>query len=115
MAHTEPNPRERRATGDMSNAKVPAGKNATEIGRHGSTVYRAIKRNAFTDDELSYLKGYYGMVALREATRRRARQRKLIRLDAPRAHVIDRLTEGWTPEQVTGRLGYDGYSVRAPK
>tara|TARA_R100001530_G_scaffold57007_1_gene41518 strand:+ start:1718 stop:2101 length:384 start_codon:yes stop_codon:yes gene_type:complete len=26
--------------------------------------------------------------------------------------VIDRLIEGWTPEQIAGRLGYDGQPVR---
>lgn len=29
-----------------------------------------------------------------------------------RAHVIDRLQAGWTPEQIAGRLGYDDQPVR---
>lgn len=36
----------------------------------------------------------------------------MIRLDALRDHVIDRLKTGWTPEQIAGRLGYDGQPVR---
>lgn len=112
MAHTELDLRERRAIEDMLNAKVPVSKIAAEIGRHRSTVYREIKRNYFTDDELSYLNGYYGMNAQRYASDRRARRRKLIRLDKLRAHVIDRLKTGWTPEQIAGRLGYDGQPVR---
>ena len=58
MAHTELDLRERRAIEDMLNARVPVNKIAAEIGRHRSTVYREIKRNYFTDDELPYLNGY---------------------------------------------------------
>ena len=112
MAHTELDLRERRAIEDMLNAKVPVGKIAAEIGRHRSTVYREIGRNHFTDEELPYLSGYYGMNAQKYASNRRARRRKLIRLDDLRAHVIDRLIEGWTPEQIAGRLGYDGQPAR---
>lgn len=99
MAHTELDLRERRAIEDMLNAKVPVSKIAAEIGRHRSTVYREIKRNYFNDEELPYLNGYYGMVAQREATKRRARRRKLIRLEELRAHVVTQLKIGWTPEQ----------------
>lgn len=112
MAHTELDLRERRAIEDMLNAKVPVSKIAAEIGRHRSTVYREIKRNGFEDNELPYLNGYYGVNAQRVADARRARRRKLIRLADLRAHVIDRLKTGWTPEQIAGRLGYNGLPVR---
>lgn len=112
MGHTELDLRERRAIEDMLNAKVPVSKIAAEIGRHRSTVYREIKRNHFEDDELPYLSGYYGMTAQKYASDRRARRRKLIRLADLRAHVVDRLIEGWTPEQIAGRLGYDEQPVR---
>ena len=112
MAHTELNLRERRTIEDMLYAKVPVNEIATTIGRHRSTVYREIKRNYFTDEELPYLSGYYGTIAQREAAARRARRRKLIRLGELRTHVINRLIEGWTPEQIAGRLGYDGQAVR---
>lgn len=112
MAHTELDLRERRTIEDMLNAKVSVTKIAAEIGRHRSTVYREIKRNYFSDDELPYLNGYYGMVAQREASKRRARRRKLIRLEDLRAHVIAQLKTGWTPEQIAGRLGYDDQPVR---
>ena len=85
MAHTELDLRERRAIEDMLIAKVPVSKIAAEIGRHRSTVYREIKRNYFTDKELPYLNGYYGMNAQKYASDRRARRRKLIRLEDLRA------------------------------
>ncbi len=112
MAHTELDLRERRAIEDMLNAKVPVSKIAAEIGRHRSTVYREIKRNHFTDEELPYLNGDYGLNAQRYASDRRARRRKLIRLEDLRSHVIAQLKIGWTPEQIAGRLGYDGQPIR---
>ncbi|KGM88761.1 Transposase [Roseovarius mucosus DSM 17069] len=112
MAHTELDLRERRAIEDMLNAKVPVSKIAAEIGRHRSTVYREIKRNYFTDEELPYLNGYYGMNAQKYASDRRVRRRKLIRLEDLRSHVIAQLKIGWTPEQIAGRLVYDDQPVR---
>lgn len=112
LPHTELDLRERRAIEDMLDAKVPIARIAVEIGRHRSTVYREIKRNYSTDDELPELNGYYCMTAHRKALTRRARRRKLIRLEDLRAHVIDRLEDGWTPEQIAGRLGYDGQPFR---
>ena len=112
MAHMELDLRERRAIEDMLNAKMPVAKIAIEIGRHRSTVYREIKRNSFTDEELPYLNGYYGVTAQKSASDRRARRRKLIRLDGLREAVIDRLKEGWSPEQIAGRLGFEGHAIR---
>ena len=91
MAHTELDLGERRAIEDMLNAKVPVSKIAAEIGRHRSTVYREIKRNGFEDEELPELNGYYGVVAQREASKRCARRRKLVRLEELRAHIIARI------------------------
>ena len=112
MAHTELDLRERRAIEDMLNAKMSVSEIATEIGRHRSTVYREIKRNGFEDEELPYLNGYYGVNAQRVAAARRSRRRKLIRLEGLRTHVIKQLKVGWTPEQIAGRLCYDGQPVR---
>ncbi|MEP1356274.1 MAG: helix-turn-helix domain-containing protein [Tateyamaria sp.] len=97
---------------EMLNAKVPVSKIAADIGRHRSTVYREIKRNYFTDEELPDLSGYYGMIAQKYAADRRARRRKLIRLEDRCSHVIAHRKIGWTPEQIAGRLGYDGQPVR---
>ncbi len=68
MAHTELDLRERRAIEDMLNAKVPVSQIAAEIGRHRSSIYREIKRNYFTDEELPHLNGYYGMNAQKYAS-----------------------------------------------
>ena len=99
MAHRELNLRERRVIEDMLNAKIPVRAIATQIGRHVSTVYRDIKRNGYADEKLPELSGYYGVVAQRTATQRRARRRKLVRLVSLRKAVIKQLKEGWSPNR----------------
>ena len=84
---------------------------AAEIGRHRSTVFREIKRKRYVDDELPKLNGYYGMTAQRSAVGRRARRRKLVRFVDLRKHVITQLEAGWSPEQIAGRLQYDGQPI----
>ena len=56
MAPRELTLRERRAIEDMLNAEIPVREIATEIGRHVSTVYRDIKHNGYTDEDLPELK-----------------------------------------------------------
>ena len=112
MAHTELDLRERRTIEGMLNAKMPVSKIATELGRHRATVYRDIQRNGFVDEELPQLTGYYGVTAQNLALRRRARRRKLVRLEGLRTSVIAQLKEGWSPEQIAGRLQFEGQSVR---
>ena len=111
MTHTELSLRERRVIEDMLNAKIPVCKIASEIGRHRATVYREIRRNRNVDDELPKLNGYYGMNAQRSATNRRRRCCKLVRFVDLRLHVIKQLAQGWSPEQIAGRLRYDGQSL----
>lgn len=112
MAHTELGLRERRTIEDMLNAKISVDRIATEISKHRSTVYRENKRNRFVDDELPKLNGYYGMTAQKSAVDRRARRRKLIRFVELRTSVIEQLKAGWSPEQIAGRLQFDGQPVR---
>ena len=112
MTHTELDLLERRTIEDMLNAKMSVREIATEIGRHFSTVYRDIKRNGYTDTELPELNGYYGVVAQKTATQRRARRRKLVRLVDLRNAVIGQLKEGWSPEQIAGRMKLERHPMR---
>ncbi len=112
MAHRELSLRERRAIEDMLNAKMSVREVAMEIGRHVSTVYREMQRNGYSDEELPELNGYYGVLAQRAATQRHAPRRKLVRLASLRKAVIKQLKEGWSPEQIAGRLQFEGQTVR---
>lgn len=109
MAHRELDLRERRLVEDLLQAKMSVANIAARLSRHRSTIYREIRRNRFEDSELSQLSGYYGMLAQKRAAERRHRRRKLIRMTALREAVIDRLKAGWSPEQIAGRLRFEGH------
>ena len=102
MKRTELNLAERRKIEDLLHRKVKVSEIARQINRHRATVYREIKRNYFTDQELPLLDGYYGMTAQKSTAERRARRRKLVRIPELREAVIDWLQEGWSPEQIAG-------------
>ena len=100
---------ERRTIEDLLHRKVNVTEIARQINRHRATVYREIKRNFFKDDELPQLNGYYGMLAQKSASERRARRRKLDHIPELREAVIDRLQGGWSTEQIAGRLKFEGH------
>ena len=68
------------------------------IGRHKSTVSRELRRNAHQDGAYrpTYADGSYMY--------RRQRPAILERDDRLQRFVLDRLAEGWTPEQIAGWL-----------
>ena len=111
MKRTELNLTERRAIEDILHRNVKVTEIVRRINRHRATVYREIKRNLFKGEELPQLSGYYEMTAQKRAAERRARRRKLVRIPALRKAVIDRLQEGWSPEQIVGRLKLDGHKT----
>ena len=111
MKRTELNLAERRTIEDLLHRKVSVTEIARKINRHRATVYREIKRNFFKDDELPQLNGYFGVTAQRSASERRARRRKLVRIPELREAVIERLQEGWSPEQIAGRLKFEGHTI----
>ncbi|MEH6741752.1 MAG: helix-turn-helix domain-containing protein [Sulfitobacter sp.] len=80
MNRTEVNLAGRRTVEVLLHRKVKVSEIARQTNRHRATVYREIKRNYFTDQELPQLDGYYGMAAQKSAAERRARRRKLVRI-----------------------------------
>ena len=84
---------------------------ARQTNRHRATVYRETKRNYFTDQELPQLDGYYGMTVQKSAAERHARRHKLVRIPELREAVIDRFQEGWSPEQIAGRLKLESHAT----
>lgn len=111
MKRTELNLAERHKIEELLYRRVKVTEIARQINRHRATVYREIKRNFFTDQELPQFSGYYGILGQKFAAERRARRRKLVRIPALRDAVIDRLKEGWSPEQIAGRLKFEGHST----
>ena len=56
--------------------------------------------------------GYFAMAAQLRSSDRRARQRKLIRHPQLRDQVVDRIKDGWTPEQIAGRMRIERAPLR---
>lgn len=103
---------ERRVIATMLHRKVNIAQIAAQLGRHRSTIYREIQRNFWHDPEVPMAAGYWPVSAQRLAANRRARQRKLIRHKALRDAVISQLKEGWSPEQIAGRLRLEDHGLR---
>ena len=74
---------------------------AASLDRSPSTVARELKRNG------SRTQGYRPVYANEQAHARRWRGSKLDRDDALRDKVLARLQQGWSPEQVSGRLALE--------
>jgi transposase, IS30 family len=82
------------------------GKSPTEIaeltGRHRSTIYRELDRNAGQ-------RGYRPQQAQRLADQRRLASRRPHKMDDPdvQRYVQDRIEKLWSPEQIAGRVERD--------
>lgn len=103
---------ERRIVAGLLHRKVSVAQIAIHLGRHRSTIHREIRRNFWHDPEVPMATGYWHMNAQSLAAARRSRQRKLIQHDDLRLAVIERLKDGWSPEQIAGRLRHEGHRPR---
>lgn len=74
---------------------------AAGLDRSPSTVARELKRN------VSRTQGYRPVYANQQAHARRWRGSKLERDSVLREQVLSRLKQGWSPEQVSGRLAWE--------
>jgi IS30 family transposase len=71
---------------------------AAALDRQPSTVSRELRRNS--GSKVGYQPGY----AQAQAGARRWHGARLEREEALREVILDRLGEGWSPEQIAGRL-----------
>src|SRR5215207_9906265 len=94
---------ERRTLFRLVEARRPVGEIAARLGRHRSTVYRGLGRDRFREGDRGFC-GYFPLAAQDLADRRRRRRRKLAADDGLRAHVVERLAAGWSPQQIAGWL-----------
>lgn len=111
--YTQLSMQERRRIEDWWLAKVPVAEMARVLKRHKSTIFREIKRNFWSDDAFpKKYAGYFGMAAHQRTLQRRSTQRKLIRHPDLCERVIERIKQGWTPEQIGNRMIYEGAKLR---
>lgn len=85
---------------------------ASRLGRHRSTIYREIRRNTWNDDEVPQASGYWPVTARQLADARRHVHRKLSRDPALLIAIMERLKDGWSPEQISGGLRFEGGARR---
>jgi IS30 family transposase len=74
---------------------------AAAVDRQPSTISRELKRNKGSKI------GYRATYAQSQAAARRWSGSRLERDDALREEVLDRMSDGWSPEQICGRLALD--------
>lgn len=103
---------ERRKIEKWRTAKISVDVIAERLGRDRSTIFRELRRNHFTDAQMPDVVGYFGVVASMKALARRQKDRKLMRHPELRELIIERIKDGWTPEQIAGRLIYEKAPVR---
>ena len=103
---------ERRKLAKWLEAKMPISEIADRLGRDPSTIYRDIKRNRYTDNELLELNGYHALVAQDKYEQRRAIHRKMIIDPDLKAAIENRLKAGWSPEQIAGRMRLERHPIR---
>lgn len=95
---------ERRVIARMNEKKISQSEIARTLQRDRSTICRELRRNFWHDREGPIAEGYWHVTAQQMADDRRRRYRKLLRDPHLCAAVIDRLKDGWSPEQISGRL-----------
>ena len=103
---------ERRRIERWRHAKVPVDEMARVLKRCRSTIFRELKRNFFSDECMPKCDGYYGAAAHLMQAERRARDRKLIKYPELCKRVIERIKEGWTPEQIGNRMIHERAKLR---
>src|SRR5689334_5103590 len=74
---------------------------AAALDRQPSTISRELKRNS--GSKIGYRPSY----AQQQTAARRWSGSRLERDDALRENILDRLAQGWSPEQISGRLARD--------
>lgn len=81
-------------------AKLPVDEIARVLECCCSMIFWELKRNHFLDECMPKCDGYYGAAAQLMTAERRARQRKLIKHPDLCKRVVERVKNGWTPEQI---------------
>lgn len=95
---------ERRIIARMHEKKISQAEIARTLCRDRSTISRELRRNFWRDEQFKIAEGYWHVTAHAMSVDRRRKYRKLVRHPDLCAAVIDRLKDGWSPEQISGRL-----------
>ncbi len=102
--HTQITAQERDLIAIWKGKEVSHKEIARRLGRPTSTISREIRRNSFRDSQGN--RYYVAIHAQAKAKRRKSLAGKRYPLKNPivYAYVLDKLRNGWSPEQIAGRL-----------
>jgi transposase, IS30 family len=90
-------------------AKLSINEISERLGFHRSSIYREIGRNRM--DRRGYIAGRAHELWYR---RIRSNRRPLLITGELQAYIVDRLMQGWSPEQISGRLELEGKQTVSP-
>jgi transposase, IS30 family len=85
---------------------------ARVLKRCRSTIFRELKRNHFSDESMPKCDGYYGAAAQLMTADRHAQDCKLIKYPELCQCVIERIKDGWTPEQIGNQMIQERVKLR---
>jgi IS30 family transposase len=104
MAYHQLTSEERYTIAALRKERKSTGQIARELGRHRSTIWREVSRNSSRHDG-----GYRPFRAVEMASGRRSRSRRGLNFSAWQLHLVEEnLKQGWSPEQISGRLKRNG-------
>ena len=75
---------------------------AKNLGVHRSTIYREINRNSID----GYYKAEYAQIQTRLRYQRKTKNLKITKRH--QKYIFKHLKQGWSPEQISGRMPIDG-------
>ncbi len=103
---------ERRKIERWRHARVSVDEIAKTLNRHRSTIFRELRRNHFSDQELPDVKGYFAVAAQTFSSNRRTQQQKLIKFPDLCRRIVERIKSGWTPEQIANQMIFENVQPR---
>ena len=101
---------ERVIVGQLKRKGYSVRKIAKEVGRNPSTISRELRRN----EQFKNTKWWYAHFAQLKANGRRKRSYRRIRLRTKenQIYIEQKLKEGWSPQQIAGRMKWEGWKDR---
>jgi len=104
MAYRQLSSEERYTIAALRHERMNQSEIAVRVGRHRSTISRELRRNAARYDG-----GYRAHGAIERSSARRSRSRRNQHFTRQELALVERkLREGWSPEQIAGRLKLSG-------
>lgn len=107
MRHKKLTEKERDALARWKAERISNKECARRLGRHPSTIGRELERNSVETDDGDLYAAIYAQARTKERRYRSAHSKKPLKNSAVYDYVTGQLREGWSPDQIAGRLKID--------